>query len=199
MDKIKKKGLFLVIIIISGIILGIVFSNILNTNDEKLVYTKLTTYFNNLKRDIPINYLHNFLSSLKNNYIYLIIIWILGLSIIGIILNNFILFFKSFILGFSIGSIINIYLYPGIVLSFIYIFPSLLINLLVFMIMVYYANNFSLKLFNLIFLKKDIKFNVLIKKYLKLLGISLLILLFSSILETFLTPILIKLFSFLIN
>ena len=199
MDKVKKKGLFLIIIVLFGIVLGVVFSNILNSNDEKLVYVKLTDYFNNLKNDVPINYLNNFFSSLKSNFIYLIIIWILGLSIIGLVLNNFILFFKSFILGFSIGSIINIYLYRGLVLSFFYIFPSHLINILVYIIMVYYANNFSLKLFNVLFRKKEVKFNLLIKKYFKLLGIMAIILLFSSILETFLNPFLLKLFSFLIK
>ena len=199
MDKVKQKILFLIIIIVIGIILGILFSNILNDNDQKLVYIKLTEYFNNLKDDVSIDYFHNFISIIRNNYIYLIIIWILGLSIIGLIINNFILFFKSFILGFSIGSIINIYLYRGIILSIVYVFPSLIINILVYMVVIYYANNISIKLFNFLFKKKDIKFNLLTSKYLKILCISSLILLFSSILETFFNPFLIKLFSFLIK
>ncbi len=198
MDKVKKRFLFLTIIILIGFITGIIFSNILNTNDEKLVYIKLTDYFNNLKNDLPINYWNNFFMIVKNNYFYLIIIWILGLSIIGLLLNNFILFFKSFILGFSVGSIINIYLYRGIILAIVYVFPTLIINIIIYLIMVYYANNISLKLFDILFLKKDIKFNILIKKYCKLLGIFLLIMLFTSILETLLNPFLMKLFLFLI-
>ena len=199
MEKIKKSLLSLLIIIIIGIVSGIVFSNVLSVNDQKLVAIKLTDYFNNLKEDIPIDSLGNLLSVLKNNFIYLAIIWILGLSIIGIILNNFVLFFKSFILGFSIGSIINIYLYSGIILAIIYAFPPLIINILVYGILTYSANNFSLKLFNFLFLKKDIKFSVLVTKYLKLLVVCSVFLIISSIFETFLTPFLIKLFSFLIK
>ena len=199
MEKLKKSILFLLIIIIIGIISGIIFSNVLNSNDEKLVVLKITNYFNNLKNDIPIDYFSNLISSLKNNFIYLIIIWLLGLSIIGLILNNFILFFKSFILGFSIGSIINIYLYSGIVLSLIYVFPALIINIFIYGVLTYYANKFSLKLFNLLFLKKEIKFSLTVKRYLRLLFICLIILFISSLFETFLTPLIIRLSSFLIR
>ena len=199
MEKVKKKILFLAIIVVVGIIIGIIFSNILNSNDEKIVTLKITNYFNNIKDDVPIDYVSNLFNSLKNNFIYLIIIWFLGLSVIGLFLNNFILFFKSFILGFIIGSIINIYLFNGIILSIIYILPSLIINILVITMLVYYANNISLKLFNLLFLKKDIKITLFIKKYSKLLLISIVILTISSILETFLTPFLLKLFSYFIK
>lgn len=199
MNKLKKKYMFLIIIIMIGIVMGVIFSNILSIDDSKLVYEKITNYFNNLKNDVPINYLKNLGTSIKNNFGYLIIIWILGFSIIGLLINNFILFFKSFILGFSIGSIITIYLYQGLVLSFLYVFPSLIINLLVLMIMVYYANILSLKIFDFLFRKKECKFSSILKRYFKILGVFLIILLFSSLLETFLTPFLIKLFSFLIK
>ena len=179
--------------------MGIVFANVLSSNDEKMVTLKITNYFNNLRDDIPINYLANFMNSINNNLIYLVIIWILGLSIIGLVLNNFILFFKSFILGFTIGSIINIYLYRGIILAIIYVFPSLIINILIYGIIVYYANNFSLNLFNLLFRKKNIKFSSIVGKYLKLLLICCIILIISSVLETFFHPFVIKLLGFLIK
>lgn len=199
MNKIKKRYLYLLIIVVTGIIVGIIFSNILSDTDNKLVYSKITNYFNNIKDDIPINHLKNLITSLKNNYLFLIIIWILGLSIVGLLFNNFILFFKSFVLGFSIGSIINIYFYRGLVLSFFYIFPALIINILVLMIMVYYANTFSLKLFDVIFRKKEFKFSSLMKKYFKILLVFSIILTISSLIETFIMPFFIKLFSFLIK
>ena len=199
MNRLKKKYVFLLVIIIIGTIAGIMFSNVLSDSDEKIVMLKITDYFNNLKDDVKIDYFNNLLNSLKNNYIYLIFIWVFGLSIIGLILNNFILFFKSFIMGFIIGSIINIYLYNGIILSILYVFPALIINIMVYGILVYYANNISIKLFDLIFLKKDIKINAYVKRYSKLLLLSSIIIFISSILETYLTPFLIKLFIFLIK
>lgn len=199
MQKLKKKYMFLIIIVIIGIITGILFSNILSTEDNRLVTSKITEYFNNLKNDIPIDYLKNLITSLKNNLLYIGAIWILGLSIIGLLFNNFILFFKSFVLGFSIGSIINIYLYNGLVLSFLYVFPSLLINIVVLLIMTYFANDIGIKLFNLLFKKKEIKFSLIIKRYSKILLCLSIILVISSLIETFIMPFMIKLFSFLIK
>ena len=199
MAKLKKKFLFLFIIVISGFIFGIIFSNILNTNDSKLVTSKITEYFNNLKNDTSIDYIKNLFTTIKNNLIYLGTIWILGISIVGLLFNNFIIFFKSFILGFTIGSIINIYFYSGIVLSFFYIFPALIINLFILLIMTYYANDISLKIFNVIFRKKEIKFSLIIKKYVKLLGIFTIVLIISALIETFIMPFFLKLFSFLIK
>ena len=199
MAKLKKKYVFLLIIVIIGIIAGIIFSNILSTEDSKLVITKISTYFNNLRDDVEINYLKNLFNSLRNNIVYLSIIWILGLGVIGLLFNNFILFFKSFILGFSIGSIINIYLYGGIILSFLYIFPALLLNLLIIMIMTYYANDFSINIFNVIFHKKEINFKILVKRYSKIYCYLVILLIISSLLETFVMPFFIKLFSFLIK
>lgn len=199
MDKEKKKYLFLISIAVIGIVLGIVFSNILNNNDQLLVEEKLTNYFMNIKNNQEINYLSNFLNSFFNNNASLILVWILGLSIIGLVFNIFILFFKGFTIGFSIGSIINIYLYKGIVGSFLYIFPHFLINLFVFIVLIYYANNFSIKLFRLLFLKKDIKFQDTMHKYLKILLYAFIMLLVSSLLETFLAPFIMKLFTFMID
>lgn len=199
MAQAKKKYIFLISITIIGIIMGIIFSNVLSEQDKILVEEKLTTFFMNIKNHKNINYLSNFLNSFFNNTFSLIIVWLLGLSIIGIVLNNFILFFKSFTLGFGIGSIINIYLYKGILGSILYIFPHILINIFVFIVLIYYANNFSIKLFKSLFIKKELKEQKFMNKYLKILLYSFILLLISSILETFLSPAIIKLFTFMID
>ena len=199
MNKIKKKYLFLIIIVIIGVITGFIFANIISNNDQKIVYEKITYFFNNIKEDVPIKYWNNLLFSLNNNIIYLILITIFGLSIIGLFFNNFILFLKSFILGFIASSIINIYLYNGIVLSIIYVFPFMILNLFTYLIMIAYANDFSVKLFYLLFKKKEYNFHIIIKKYFTVSLICLVLLLVSSLYETFITPFVLKLFSFLIK
>ena len=199
MSKLKNKYVFLITIIIIGIVVGIIFANILNETDQKLVYNKLTTYFQNIKDGNSINYGRNFLNIFYQNNIYLIIIWILGLSIVGIVGNIFLLFYKSFILGFTIGSIINIYLYKGLLLAFIYIFPHMILNIVIILYIIYYANNFSMKLINVIFFKKDIKLNNYFKRYGKVLLICFVATLLTTVLETFLLPLLLKAFTFLLK
>lgn len=199
MEKEKKKYLFIISIAVIGIFVGIVFANVINKADKVLVEDKLTTYFLNIKDNKNINYFGNLLNSFLNNNLYLIIIWLLGLSIIGIVLNNFIIFFKSFVIGFSIGSIINVYLYKGIIGALIYIFPHHIINILVYIVLIYHANNFSIKLFKTLFLKRDNKIKELMPKYLKILLYCFIALSISALLETFLSPFIIKFWTFTIK
>jgi len=198
MHKLKKNYLFLFVIIIIGIVAGMLFSNVLSSDDQKLIYSRITSFFLNLKDNTPIDYLNNLLELLRNDLLYLTIIIIMSFSVIGIIFNNFILFLKSFILGFTIGSIINVYFYSGIVLSIFYVFPSKIINLILFGILVYHANNLSLKIFENIFKKKEHRFSLIIKNDLKIVGILTLLFLLNNLFEVFLTPFILKLFSFLI-
>lgn len=199
MEKEKKKYLFIISIVVIGIFIGIVFANVINKADKILVEDKLTTYFLNIKDNKNINYFGNLLNSFLNNNLYLIIIWLLGLSIIGIVLNNFIIFFKSFVIGFSIGSIINVYLYKGIIGALVYIFPHHIINILVYVVLIYHANNFSIKLFKTLFLKQDNKIKELMPKYLKILLYCFIALSISALLETFLSPFIIKFWTFTIK
>lgn len=199
MEKEKKKYLFIISIAVIGIFVGIVFANVINKADKVLVEDKLTTYFLNIKDNKNINYFGNLLNSFLNNNLYLIIIWLLGLSIIGIVLNNFIIFFKSFVIGFSIGSIINVYLYKGIIGALIYIFPHHIINILVYVVLIYHANNFSIKLFKTLFLKQDNKIKELMPKYFKILLYCFIALSISALLETFLSPFIIKFWTFTIK
>ena len=199
MEKEKKKYLFIISIVVIGIFIGIVFANVINKADKILVEDKLTTYFLNIKDNKNINYFGNLLNSFLNNNLYLIIIWLLGLSIIGIVLNNFIIFFKSFVIGFSIGSIINVYLYKGIIGALIYIFPHHIVNILVYVVLIYHANNFSIKLFKTLFLKQDNKIKELMPKYLKILLYCFIALSISALLETFLSPFIIKFWTFTIK
>ena len=92
--KYKYKYLFLITICILGFISGIIFSNILSYSDFKDVSSVVKDYFLNLKDNVDINYLSNFINYLSVNSLYLILLFIFGLSIIGIILNPFILYFN---------------------------------------------------------------------------------------------------------
>ena len=167
-QKNKYKYIFLLTIILIGFISGIIFSNILSYNDHQEINNTLKDYFLGIKNNQSINYLGNFLNVFSVNYLYMLLIWIFGLSIIGIILNPFILYFKSFVIGFSVGIIISVYSYLGILGSLLYLFPHLLINLLVYTLLSFYGIKLSIKLFKALFLHKNFNFQDFMKKYLKI-------------------------------
>ena len=198
-QKNKYKYIFLLTIILIGFISGIIFSNILSYNDHQEISNTLKDYFLGIKNNQSINYLGDFLNIFSVNYLYMLLIWIFGLSIIGIILNPFILYFKSFVIGFSVGIIISIYSYLGILSSLLYLFPHLLINLLVYTLLSFYGIKLSIKLFKALFLHKNFNFQDFMKKYLKILGLASIILLITTLYETFLADFVMKIFTFFLK
>ena len=129
----------------------------------------------------------------------MLLIWIFGLSIIGIILNPFILYLKSFIIGLSVGVIISTYGLIGIIGVILYIFPHVLINLIIYLLLSFYGIKLSINLFKALFLKKNFNSSEFMHKYLVILGLSALILLITTLYETFLADFVMKLFTILLK
>lgn len=194
----KKLFVFVSILLIIGFIAGTLFITILSTEDKKIVSETISNYFNQIKNN-NIDLEYTLRTSLTTNLIYLVFMWLLGISIIGIPIIIFLIFIKSFILGFSISSIIFKYKLGGTLLSFSYIFPHQILNLVVISFIGLYALKVSLSLIKLIISKKQINFKLIIKKYFAVLIICVIISIVSTLFESFLCPYLIKLFSFLIK
>ena len=198
LKKNKYKYLFLITIIILGFLSGIVLANILSYNDKKEVGEIVETYFLNLKNNESINYIGNFLNDLGVNFFYLLLLFMFGISIIGIVLNPFILYFKSLITGFSVGIIISLYSFKRILGGILYLFPTQLLNLLIYMLVSFYGINLSIRLFKVLFLRKNINNNEFMKKYFQVLLFSSIVLLISTLYETFLADFVMKFFTLFI-
>ena len=179
-------------VFIIGIITGSIFIMVINTNDKSLVVEHITKFFSNVNSSD-----YSYLDSLKNmlslNYFYVIVIWILGLSILGILVNIFLTYLKGFIIGFTTSSLIITYGFKSILAVILYIIPHTLINSLVIIILTIYSITFSRYLLIQIFQKKDMKTKNFMKKYLIILLIAVALTLVSSISEVYLFPFLLKL------
>ncbi len=188
----KKVNLFVIFIVILGIISGSLFLMVLNDNDKSEVINEISTFMTNINTN-NINNLNSFKNSLIEGMILIILSWILGMSIIGVIFNIFFIYMKSFIIGFSISSFILVYKYKGILSSLIYVIPSQLINILIILILGVYTLLFSKYLFKMIFLKdKTVNLGKFFKKYVLVFGICILLCLVSSLCEAYLLPSLLK-------
>lgn len=189
----KKKYVFLSVIMLIGIISGLLFIFFISNEDKSLVEEQLNIFFNNINNN-SLNYLSSFINSFFTNIFYLVIIWLLGISIIGIPIIIFILFLKSFIFGFSISSVISNYGVRGIFLSLGYQLPHNLILLVIFLLISFYAISFSVKLFRVLFLKENINLTYNFKRYNQIAGICIIVIFICSLIEVFLSPILMNLF-----
>lgn len=188
----KKVNLFVIFIVILGIISGSLFLMVLNDNDKSEVINEISTFMANINTN-NINNFNSFKNSLIEGMILIILSWILGMSIIGVIFNIFFIYMKSFTIGFSISSFILVYKYKGILSSLIYVIPSQLINILIILILGVYTLLFSKYLFKMIFLKdKTVNLGKFFKKYVLVFGICIILCLVSSLCEAYLLPSLLK-------
>lgn len=194
----KKLYAFILILLTVGFIIGSLFITILSSEDKKLVGETISNFFLQIKNN-NIDTIYTLRTSLTTNLIYIIFIWLLGISIIGIPIIIFLIFIKSFILGFSIVSIIFKYKLSGTLLSLSYIFPHQILNLVVISFIGLYALKVSISLIKLILSKKQVNFKLIMKKYFVVLIICVILSIISTILETFICPTFIKLLSFLIK
>lgn len=194
----KKIYLFLLALVSITLLSGFLFWFIISNGDKILVTKELTSFFTSIKEGATINYWGSLINSILINLTYILLIWLLGISIIGLPIILLMLTIKSFIVGFSISSIIFTYGFKGILGALVYTFPHQIIFLLLLILLSFYALSFCIKLFKYLFLKKIINFKATMKKYLKILVISCIISIILSIFETFISTYLIKLFTTII-
>lgn len=190
----KKIMTFLNVIAIVGIIAGSIFMIVLSKNDKETVLNSIKDFFDKL-----INNKFNFVGTLKNtvisNFLFSFIIWVIGISVVGVLIVIFIIFYKSFTLGFTISSIIYTYSIKGTLLALIYVFPHLVINLLVLLYLSSYSIKLSIILIKSILRKDNLNFKAFINNYSKVFLISIIFLIVTSLYESFISPIILRYFA----
>lgn len=197
-DKLKEKAiankriiLFLSGLSLIGLIFGSIFITIISKEDQSLIQSYIENFMNTVQAG-KLNHMDAIKNTLVSSLSFTSIIWMLGISIIGIPIIIFMYFTKSFMIGFSIASFILKYKLKGLVYAVAYIFPHHLINLIVFTLLMVYSIKFSYYLLNSILKKKTIHFKNLMNPYLSILVIVVVTLLITSLYETFVVPYFIK-------
>ena len=185
----RKIFIILLVICIISFIFGILFLALLDKNGKSIVVSTINNYINNLnynKKDLFLLF--------KNNVLITIIMFLFGVSLFGVIFEILFLIAKSFILGFSISSFIYTFKVKGILIGLIYLFPNIF-NLFIYFILGFFALNYSIYLYKYLFKNKEYNLKSLMKKYLKVLGVSIILLSLSSLIQYFIIPYILKLFT----
>ena len=197
LDKLKKQVrinknlfVFLSVLVIVGITSGAIFSSLLSSSDKALV----KDYLNNFIKEINEGTLKNV--SLTDTILltsgFTFLIWIFGISVIGIVFIIPFLFIKSFILGFTIGSIIINLKFKRMIISLIYIVPHQIINILIYILVSSYAIIVSYKLIKSFKDRKVFDFKKIMNRYTFILIFSEIALIISGLYETYIAPYIIK-------
>jgi len=188
----KRYVLFCLILVILGIVAGSLFIIILNSSDKNLVIEYIKVFIDSIKNN-NFNYIDTLKNTLIINYLVIFIVSIIGFTYFLTPVNVLVLFYKSFVIGFSLSSFILTYKIKGLLLSIVYIFPHLIINILLFSLLIAFTLKLSIKMINCIIKKKEVNMRLYFNKYLYtalFIGIAITI---TSIYESFIAPYLLKL------
>ncbi|MEI3499497.1 MAG: stage II sporulation protein M [Bacilli bacterium] len=198
MDKLKNKTIsnkkiivFLVGLFLIGLIAGSIFITIISKSDQALVKEYIKEFVNKADKN-KLNYLEALKNASLSNGLFIVIVWLLGFSIIGIPIVIFMYFSKAFILGFSLSSFILQYKFKGLLLALIYFFPHHVVNILAYTLIMIYSLKISFILINSIIKKKTISFKAIMNRYLIVFAVSIGMVIVASLYECFVVPFLIR-------
>ncbi len=182
----------LVIVFILGFIGGILFLILTNKLDKLIIKNEIEEYFN-LFKDNKIVGLDNLINSFKNNITYITIILVSNIVFVLCPLTYFVNFYKGFLIGFLMSSIILTFKFKGIFYSLLVLIPHQLIMNLLIIIYSSIMIKFAFKLFNAYKNKENINIRLFTEKILILFMGALFITLISSLLEIYLNSIIMRL------
>ena len=200
LDKSKNKRILLFFIITSIIVFvfGSFFITILNDTDKNMVKEYITIFMKDIYSN-NIDYIEVLKTTIFSNIFLVILIWLLGISVIGIPIIVFLYLFNSFTLGFTISSFILTYGYKGIIFSILYIFPNEILKYFCYTLLIVNSIKISKKLIVSIVKKEPLYFNKTINRYFKILMICLFLIVVASLYEVYGIPFIFNKFNFLIK
>lgn len=204
MDKVKIKKqnnqkllFFLIGLSLIGVIFGSLFIIFISKSDQSIVINYITNFMNSFSEKI--NYIDVFKINLYRNNFTNILIWLLGISVIGIPIIIFLLFYKFFILGFQISAFILTYKLKGLLISILYFFPLEMFDYIILTLISFFSFKMSFNIIYSIFKKKNLNLKKFINKYIYLLVFCIVGELICSLYETFIIPVIFNYLSFLIK
>lgn len=191
MKKLIDKKILLVSSILFGlgILSGIIFFFI-TTSLDKMIVKNMMNEFVSIKTNVTFS---TFINSFKYNIIYIVIITLSSLLVIFSPLVLLINYYKGLTIGFLISSIISTFKLKGILYFVAILFPH---HILMSILLIIYSSimfKLSLKLLKVMYMNEPINLNIFIKKVIILFLTSLIICIIISLLEIYISPLLLSL------
>lgn len=183
----------LVLAFMIGISAGAITINVLNEEQSHSLISFLDSFFKVLSQE-RIDSFILLKHSMANNFQTIILIWILGITVIGLPIVIFIVVLRGFIVGFTVGFLINELGFKGFAFSMLAILPQNIFVIPGIIALAVFSINFSLKILTSRS-KRNIKFSFLseLTSYSISTAILSLLIIVGSLVEAYITPIFMKL------
>ncbi|MED4532286.1 stage II sporulation protein M [Metabacillus fastidiosus] len=187
--------LFVFVLFLMGVIFGAIIVNSMNINQKEDLYYYLSRFFGQVSEGKIASSIDMFKQSFFHNMKYLGLMWVLGISIIGLPVILVMLFIKGMVVGFTVGFLVNQLGWKGFLLSFVTVLPQNILLIPAFIVMCAVAISFSLKMVKQLYMKKTLMmespFSMFMKYVVVLVSISLFTVI-ASLFEAYASPMLMK-------
>lgn len=185
---------FMILIFVIGVVVGALAVKILPDEQKTELISYLHIFFTGLTQGTE-NLANggNMISSVMfNNAKTIVLMWILGFTIVGIPFVLFILFTRGFIIGFTVGFLVNEYVMRGLLFAFASVLPHNFFAIPAVLVMGVSATKFSLLLVRR---KTYGKINLWYEAagYSVLCMVMLVVMLLAALLEVYISPVFMKL------
>ncbi|NWQ39884.1 stage II sporulation protein M [Bacillus sp. EB106-08-02-XG196] len=145
--------LFIVILFLMGVIFGAIVVNSMSITQKEDLFYYLSQFFGQILNGKVAENNDLFAQSFLHNSKFIGLIWILGISIIGLPVILILLFIKGLVVGFTVGFLVSQLGLKGFLLAFVSILPQNLIIIPVFILMAALSVIFSLRMIKKQFFK----------------------------------------------
>lgn len=184
---------FTIVLMVMGVVFGAVIVNSLALSDKQDLFTYLQQFFGQMLGGQLASADDMFAQSFSHNLKYIGVMWILGLTIIGLPIVLILLFLKGVVVGFTVGFLVNQMGWHGLFVSLVSVLPQNIILLPAFIVISTASISFSFKMIRQQFMKNQsspilpqfMRYSVLI------VGIGM-VLLVVSMFEAYVSPVLLK-------
>jgi stage II sporulation protein M len=185
--------LFIVVLFLMGVIFGAIVVNSMSITQKEDLFYYLSQFFGQVSDEKIAGNNELFLQSFFHNSKFIGLMWILGVSIIGLPVILVLLFSKGMVVGFTVGFLVSQMGWKGFMLALVSILPQNLIIIPVFIMMAALSVIFSMRMIKKQFLKKYAQpILPFFKRYIFALIVAVIFIAVASGIEAYLSPWLMK-------
>ncbi|MDQ0256160.1 stage II sporulation protein M [Evansella vedderi] len=138
--------MFTIVLLCMGVIFGAIIVNSLSFSQKNDLYAYLSLFFGQVEQGEFASSSAMFTQSFSHYSKYIGLMWVLGLSVIGLPIIFILLFIKGIVVGFTVGFLVNQMGFDGFLLSFATILPQNIILIPIFITVTTIATAFSIKI-----------------------------------------------------
>ncbi|WP_165996420.1 stage II sporulation protein M [Bacillus sp. Cs-700] len=184
---------FIAVLFLMGIVFGAVIVNSLSFTQKEDLAVYLSRFFGQVSEGQFASSSEMFQQSLTHYAKYIGLMWLLGLTIIGLPIVLVMLFLKGIVVGFTVGFLVNQMSWKGFLLAFVSVFPQNILAVPVMIVVATASLTFSLRLMKQLVMKRRTEpIFPPFMKFSALILCALVILCVAAWFEAYLSPGLIK-------